>query len=296
MIYVVIPIFNARPFLEDCLGSLARQTHKEFRVIVVDDGSKDGSSELIRERFPDTLLLQGTGDWWWTRSMNEGVKHALTLAREGDFLLSLNIDLRVDPDYLANLAALEAALRPCVVGSVNVDQDHPDRTVFAGVNWNPWTARYKTVLKPVALRENGAAYFATAMLPGRGTLFPLEAFRKAGFYDDRHMPQYAADEDMSLRARKAGYRLVLCPGAVVRSNVRSTGLNFMVSGQASPRAFWKSLWSIRSPFYLKARLHFSLAHGRIGPLYFLLDTARICLSFARFAFRQAFRSPASRPG
>ncbi len=114
----------------------------------------------------------------------------------------------------------------------------------------------------------------------------MEVFRKVGAFDEIRLPQYAADDDMSLRARKAGYRLLIAPGSKVFSYVRATGMNFKVSGDQSVRAFLKSLRSIRSPFHLKSRIHFGLAHGKIGPMYILFDLARIFGAFARLRIRR----------
>jgi GT2 family glycosyltransferase len=285
MIHIVIPVFNAREFLNDCLSSLIRQTYQEFAVIVVDDGSRDGTGEFIRKNFPDIAIVEGTGDWWWAKSMNEGVALALTRAKPGDFILSLNIDLYVKEDYLERLIQLAEGLSPCVVGSVSVDQDEPDRAVFTGVKWNRWTARYKLILPMKIFREKALEYGPTATLPGRGTLYPIEAFQKAGLYDSERYPQYFADDEMSLRAERAGFRLLVCPHARVFSNVRATGLNFKVSGDASFAKFWESLWTLRSPFYLKVRFKFAMAYGKIGPLYFALDLARICTSYVLFRIR-----------
>lgn len=288
MIFIIIPIFNARKHLQGCLESLQAQTFREFEITIVDDGSKDGSAEFIRERFPQVRIVTGTGDWWWTRSMNEGIRDRLTVAKPGDFVLSLNIDLHVGPDYLERLLETEAGFRPCLTGSVSVDQNVPDRLLFCGVQWNAWTARHKTIVAREPSIEAGKRYYPTAMLPGRGTLIPVEMFRKAGMYNESHFPQYVADDDLSLRAAKAGYRLVVSPDAKVHSDVGSTGANFKIDKRLSPISFWASLWSIRSPFYLKARYHFALAHGRAGPLYFALDLGRILGSYLK-AILRSFR-------
>ncbi len=73
----MIPVHNRKKLTRECLASLQNQDTKHFTVIVVDDGSTDGTSEMIRAEFPDTILLQGDGGLWWVGSINKGIRYAL---------------------------------------------------------------------------------------------------------------------------------------------------------------------------------------------------------------------------
>lgn len=283
LIHIIIPIFNAKAYLEDCLFSLAAQNFREYRIIVVDDGSSDGSSEILSQRFPGVEVIRGSGDWWWTKSTNAALTAILRSAKEGDYVLTLNIDLRVNPDYLDSLLEVAKAGAPCVVGSPVVDIEAPESVVFCGVEWNPWTAKYKGFRSPRRITIKGLECWQSDILPGRGTLFPVEVFRKAGLYDQKGLPQYAADDDMSLRARRLGFGLLIAPKATVYSHVRATGLNYKASGNASLATFIESLFSLRSPYNLKTRWNFSQNNAKIGLLYFLFDLIRIFGGYIRFS-------------
>src|SRR5690242_10015115 len=99
-IYVVVPVHNRAALTERFLECLAAQTFREFVVIVVDDGSTDGTSQLIRDKFPQVLLIQGDGNLWWTGAINRGIRQALLDACANDAVLIINDDLEVDPVYL----------------------------------------------------------------------------------------------------------------------------------------------------------------------------------------------------
>ena len=77
MIYIVIPVYNRKEFTHQCLLSIIKQTNKNFKIIIVDDRSTDGTREMINSEFPEIILLKGDGNLWWTRAINLGVKYAL---------------------------------------------------------------------------------------------------------------------------------------------------------------------------------------------------------------------------
>ncbi|GAB3811541.1 hypothetical protein GCM10028895_01770 [Pontibacter rugosus] len=99
MIYIVIPVFNRKNFTRECLKSLEAQTNKEFKVVVVDDGSTDGTAEMLRDEFPQVDVLFGDGGLFWTASVNLGIQHALKSG--ADYVMTLNNDLEVSTDFIA---------------------------------------------------------------------------------------------------------------------------------------------------------------------------------------------------
>src|SRR4030095_6703004 len=105
-ICVVVPVFNRRHYTEALLRCMRQQTFNNFQVIVVDDGSTDGTSEMISQHFKEVQLLRGNGNLWWTGARNVGIRHAMVQAAETDAVLVINDDLEVDPDYLEILHGL----------------------------------------------------------------------------------------------------------------------------------------------------------------------------------------------
>lgn len=99
VIFIVIPVYNRKALTRGCLYSLQQQTDNEFRIIVVDDGSTDGTDKMIQNEFPNITLLKGDGNLWWTGAVNKAVQHVLSECQLEDYILLLNDDLVVPPDY-----------------------------------------------------------------------------------------------------------------------------------------------------------------------------------------------------
>ena len=92
---VVIPNWNGARFLPDCLESLRGQTFRDFVTYVVDNGSRDGSLELLRQRYPEVQVLGFPENRGFSAAINAGVA-----ASRGEYVAALNNDTEVDPAWL----------------------------------------------------------------------------------------------------------------------------------------------------------------------------------------------------
>ena len=290
MIYIIIPVFNGIEHTKKCLNSLLLQDYKEYKIILVDDGSSDGTFEAVSRNFPHVEIIRGNGNWWWTRSINEGILAALKLAKRDDFILTLNNDLTVKPDYLKSLLTALNSNAPCIVGSLSVWSNDKERISFAGVTWDSWFAKYSNnpeCFKSYAKLLETKEIIPTDLLPGRGTIFSVELINKIGLYDHLAFPQYTADEEFSLRAQKIGYKLLVSVKSVVFSDIEKTGINFKHGAPSWPM-FIKSLSSIRSANFLPSRIRFAYRHGKIPYLYISFDIVRLFGSFIKHYVRSFF--------
>jgi GT2 family glycosyltransferase len=207
---VVVPTFQARDMLADCLESIADQAYRSVETIVVDGGSTDGSQELVRARFPGATVLDAPGNPGFARAINMGAS-----AARGEFILFLNNDttleadaigqmVRVATDRPSRLAAVTAMVRRgdlrCVVESVgNVVGYHGFGSgVFAG---------YVDCGQFQRSRELFSAPFTAVLVP-------RAAWQAVGPLDERYRFYYE-DVDWCLRARMAGMRVWAAPHALV---------------------------------------------------------------------------------
>ncbi len=281
MIYILIPVHNRKIFTRDCLASLDKQTCKDYKLVVIDDGSSDGTREMLAAEFPGVTVLTGDGNLWWTRSINKGVDYALKRGSNNDYILTLNNDLIVNEDYLSSLLSCTLAHPGSLIGSVSVDINDNERIYDGGVSINFWTAKHRVFNqgeKLSAILRESSGIFPVSTLPGRGTLIPFQVFTTIGLYNFKHFPHYGADYEFSARARKAGFNLLINYKAVVKSHIRETGIS---KAKVSIRDYF---FNIRSSSSLSYRYHFALNISS-NPLqilsYLLFDTGRNLYRYAR---------------
>ena len=105
LIEIIIPNWNGKSMLEHCLLSLRQQTYSNFRVTVVDNGSSDGSIELVEGFFPEVRLVELYHNAGFSVAVNKGVETSV-----GTWLLLLNNDMEVAKDCLERLRSSRGAI------------------------------------------------------------------------------------------------------------------------------------------------------------------------------------------
>jgi N-acetylglucosaminyl-diphospho-decaprenol L-rhamnosyltransferase len=203
---VVVPVFDQYSLTCDCLRHLARQT-VAHRVIVVDDGSSDGTPERLRQEWPEVTVIELGSNHGYTRAVNGGVS-----AGDGEYVVLLNNDVQLRPDCLDRLIApLRADLR---IGSAAAVMLAPDeRTIDSvGVTADATLAGFARLQG----RPASAAASREPVLAGpEGTAgaYRRAAWEQVGGLDER-IRAYMEILDLALRLRAAGWKTASAPEAV----------------------------------------------------------------------------------
>ncbi|WP_246125930.1 glycosyltransferase family 2 protein [Geobacter argillaceus] len=206
---MIILNWNGRQYLDDCLGSLADQTFRDFETILVDNGSTDGSAAYVRERFPWVRLVELPENVGFTGGNDQGLR-----AAAGEFIVTLNNDTKADPGFLEEL--LRPALADPRIGMVAAKMLNfydPGRIDSVGVKVAGNGLGYNIGVG----EEDGGQYDEPAEVFGPcagAALYRRVMLDQVGFFDPEFFAYYE-DLDLAWRGRLAGWRCVTAPGAVV---------------------------------------------------------------------------------
>jgi len=275
-ISVVIPTHNRKSLLKKLLSQLKVQKLPAdycLEIIVVVDGSSDGTLEMLSERFPNVHVIEGDGTWWYTKSMNEGFKYAETL--ETDLVLMLNDDTEVDKSYISDLLndMKQVGVGNSIMGSLSFTCNKPKRIVFAGIEriirWRMKGIRNYGFLEPVQ-DKNLQGVTTSAVLPGRGMLVPMNILREVGYFDET-FKQYSSDYDFVLRARKQGFESYISLNASLCTYIEKTSnsSSFIKEGFLD---FLMDFFNPHSRRYIPSKARYLWRHGfkPLWPLTFFI--------------------------
>jgi len=284
-VFVVIPVHNRLHLTRACLAALDGQTFRDFSVVVVDDGSTDGTSEALEREFPAVVVLHGDGSLWWTGAMNVGVSWALQQASDTDTIVSLNDDTIPPPDYLGRLVAAQATRPGALIGSLLVSAADRRTIVDGGVRIHWPTAKYSSNQAAKPLPPDRPSYpdlYSVDVLSGCGTAIPVETFRTVGTYDARGLRHYGADYEFSCRARATGFPLYVDRASILYLHEHETGIHAAAEGR-DLSTLLRSFWDIRSANDLRLRWRFArrACPRRWLPTYVPCDYARVVVGSLR---------------
>ena len=210
---IIIPNYNGLSFMEPCFEALEKQgipakmmLHQDFKILVVDNGSTDGSVEWLKEReIPSIFLPENTG---FSGAVNVGIRAADT-----PYVILLNNDTKVAPHYVEALErAMDRSEKIFSVSSKMIQMYHPDLMDDAGDMYSVlgW-AFQRGVGRPEKLYKKSCRVFTAC---AGAAIYRREVFETIGYFDEMHFA-YLEDIDVGYRAKLYGYDNVFCPEAVV---------------------------------------------------------------------------------
>ena len=203
---IIIPNYNGLSFMEPCFEALEAQTMKDFKILVVDNGSTDGSVEWLKEReIPSIFLPENTG---FSGAVNVGIRAADT-----PYVILLNNDTKVAPHYVEALErAMDRSEKIFSVSSKMIQMYHPDLMDDAGDMYSilGW-AYQRGVGRSVNLYQKSCRVFSAC---AGAAIYRRAVFDEIGLFDELHFA-YLEDIDVGWRAKLYGYDNVYCPDAAV---------------------------------------------------------------------------------
>jgi GT2 family glycosyltransferase len=199
---VIVLNYNGRRWLEACLASLLATPHPRLRAMLVDNGSTDGSVKEVRARFPEVEVIANEENLGFSEGNNIGIRAALE--RGADYIVLLNPDTRVEPDWLAELLAVgESEPLVGILGAVQLAYDSDE--------FNSWTrTAAASHLDELRDRERARRWIPVEWVEGACFAVKRAVFERVGLLDPIYFAFYE-EIDFCRRAALHGYLVALVP-------------------------------------------------------------------------------------
>ena len=205
---VVIPNFNGIAFLDSVLASLEGQTLNNFEVILVDNGSTDGSCSFVTANYPWVHLIELSENFGFCGAVNAGIR-----AAKAPYVLLLNTDTEVKEDFVEEmLAAIRRHKNAFSCGARMVQYHDRDKlddvgNYYCALGWSFARGRGKDIH---AYETEDRIFSACA----GAAIYRKKILEKIGYFDEEHFA-YLEDTDIGYRARIYGYENWYAPKAIV---------------------------------------------------------------------------------
>jgi len=225
-VFIIILNWNQLDLTLECIASLAGQDYENYTTIVVDNGSTDGSPDVILDNYPKVVMLTLEENLGYSQGNNIGMRYALE--HGADYLFLLNNDTTVAPDMLRLLVdATEADPEIGMSGPTMYYFDQPNRIAAAGSMIDRQRGTFRHLDDGKIESEPNGPVKEVDFIVSCGVLVKREVVDKIGLFDTRYFIN-GEDIDWGWKTQKAGYKVVYLPSARMWHKISAT------MGQASP--------------------------------------------------------------
>jgi GT2 family glycosyltransferase len=211
-VHIVVLNWNGKSDTVECLTNLHSVSYPNRKIVVVDNGSTDGSEEAIKAAFPDVTLIQTGENLGYAEGNNVGIRHAMECG--ADFVFILNNDTTTDTEVVtAMVAQAEKNPSAAILGPKIYFYERPDIINSAGGHLD-----YETLARGhigYGVRDDGTVYASVAAvewITGCAMLLRLSVLREVGFFD-RDFFLICEELDLCTRIRKRGFEILFVPEA-----------------------------------------------------------------------------------
>ncbi len=215
LVAVIVLNYNKKNYILDCLDSIFKLEYNNFEVIVVDNGSTDGSFQEIKTKYPRTHLVLSKVNLGVAGGRNLGIEYAKENL-DYKFLLFLDDDIVIDKNALTEMVkSFDINKNTGIVAPKCYMTNYPEKIQYAGgMSVNLYTGKIKNI---GGGEKDEGQFDESKFIPSCGglSLISDELIKKVGSFDERFNPYGWEDVDLSLRATKNGFKIFYNHEAIV---------------------------------------------------------------------------------
>jgi predicted SAM-dependent methyltransferase/GT2 family glycosyltransferase len=216
-IYILLPVHNRRDVTRKFIECLKEQTFSNYHLVLIDDGSTDGTANMVKDLIPDVTVLRGIGNWWWAGCLQRGIEWL-----QQNSVLACDIVLIINDDVIFNRYYLDNAINELANSSNTLflsqqyesNSQLPTETGIE-VDWRMFS--FEIAKTPERIN----------CLSTRGLFMKWRELCIIGGFYPKILPHYWADYEFTIRAAKRGIRLATSPKLLVQdTSFASNRINF----------------------------------------------------------------------
>jgi GT2 family glycosyltransferase len=216
-LYIILPVYNRIDLTLKFIESLSQQTYTDYTLLLIDDGSSDGTSDKVKEKLKNTVVIKGEGDWWWAGCIQKGYDWLKNNASENSYVLVINDDLTFEKNFLEKGLSYVAKNENSFILAAAYNQDEPEILEDCGVIYN----FKKATINSCDLSKLDELN----CLSTRGLFMKTEDFIRTKGFKPHLLPHYYSDYEFTMRAkRKYGIELKCYLDLKVFMNTKTTGV------------------------------------------------------------------------
>lgn len=245
-IYILLPVHNRKEITLKFINSLLKQSYTNYQLLLIDDGSTDGTSIEVKTLIPNTIIIKGYGNWWWAGSLQQGfnwIKNNNINKKE--IVLIVNDDTILEKDFLSNGTNYLKQNSNTLLLAYAYDLAN-NQLLDCGINYD---FKKNIISKPSGDKKINC-------LSTRGLFLYVEDFQKIGGFYPNLLPHYGSDYEFTARAFRKGYTLSSSNDVKLFFNKETTGIH--VLNEKKFYNYFKLFFSKRNLMHPIYRINFYL--------------------------------------
>lgn len=212
-VYILLPVFNRRDITEKFIHCLKAQSFHNYYLVLIDDGSTDGTSEMVESLIQPITVIRGKGDWWCFGSFQQGIDWLKQSVVDGnDIVLMINDDVTFENNFLETAVHL-LNFMPSTLLLAECLSEQTGEFLASGVNANLKTLKFNPAKSQDEIN----------CLSTRGLFMRWQDLLKVGNFYPHLLPHYTGDYEFTMRAHRKGLRLRTEPNLRLWLNEDTTG-------------------------------------------------------------------------
>lgn len=213
-VYVMLPVHNRRDVTLAFVKCLNRQIYKNYRLLLIDDGSTDGTAKAVQDALGDAIVIRGKGDWWWAGSLQKGHNWLKKNGISGDdVILIMNDDTTFAEDFISIGLRILSGNQHAMLTATGYNMKTGEAQDSGGYRLNWANLGFSETYENAEINCTST----------RGLMVKVSDFLDINGFFPRLIPHYLSDLEFTMRAQKKGKKLIIHPEFRIGIDFETTG-------------------------------------------------------------------------